>query len=97
MVAIFSPKEVVQRNDKVFTLIIKNRLKNVSIDRLKVVYLPNVTQRIPTSPANLSVPSDSRITTDARNSDSFSTVTRSGRVVKRHSRFRDHVMSSLID
>ena len=63
------PCEVVQRDDKVFTLNIKDSLKNVSIDRLQVVYLPTVMQRIPTCPAISAVRSDSETTTEAPNSE----------------------------
>ena len=55
--------EAVQRKRKVFTVNIRDRLKNVIIDRLKVAHLPDVTKRIPTAPVISAVPCDFQTTT----------------------------------
>ena len=67
------PYRVVKHTDKVFTIEMKNSLKQVSIDRLKVAHLPVSTD----------------LSADVHSFVSSAITTRSGRVVRRSARFLD--------
>ena len=84
------PYEVVKRDGKVFTIIIKDSLKTVSVDRLKAAYLPTDVGRVQTTPrvSDMSDPADT-VMDHTRPSN---LRTRSGRAVRRPSRFQDYIM-----
>ena len=67
------PYRVVKRTDKVFTIKMKDSLKQVSIDRLKVAHLPVSTD----------------LSADVHSFVPSAITTRSGRVVRRTARFLD--------
>ena len=84
------PYEVVIRLDTVFTINVKDSLKTVSIDRLKVAHLLS-----DVSSSVILVLFDFDQTYHDCNDANFHT-TRSGRIVKRPSRFQNYVMTTFV-
>lgn len=85
------PYEVVQKNEKVFTVQLPNRQSQVSIDRLKPAYLINSPTLGPTSDIHLGIPGKISNQNDSTSPGTpvqmKPRLSRSGRLIKRPVRF----------